>query len=109
MVKEKQSKVVEALKGLLKERGVYPSKIIIFGSQAKAKAKKDSDIDIIVISVNFEGKNIFERVKIAAGIHQELVKKFMLPLDIMYYSLFEWEKGSSPIIEIARREGAVYS
>lgn len=109
MVKKKYSEIVKILKKLLAERKVHFSKIILFGSQVKGKPKKDSDVDIIILSKDFENKDIFERIKLMRGVHREFVRRLMLPADIMYYSLSEWRKGSSIIIDIAKEEGLVYS
>jgi len=46
-------------------------------------------------------------VKLVSGIHRELVEKIIMPVDIMYYSPEEWEKGNSLIINAAREEGEV--
>ena len=85
------------------------SKIILFGSQVKGRPNKDSDIDIIILSKHFENKNIFERIRLMNGVHRELVRTLMLPADIMYYSLSEWKKNSSLIVNMAKKEGLVYS
>jgi len=107
MVKREVVKAVKILEKLLRERGIKIYKIVIFGFYAKGKEKKESDLDIIVVSDNFEGKNIFEKVKLVSGIHRELVEKIIMPVDIMYYSPTEWGKGSSLIINAAREEGEV--
>lgn len=109
MAKKKYSEIVKILKKLLAERKVHFSKIILFGSQVKDKPKKESDIDIIILSKDFENKDIFERVRLMSGVHREFVKTLMLPADIMYYSLSEWRRGSSLIIDMAKKEGLVYS
>ena len=107
MVERKIVKAAKILEKLLQERGIEIYKIVVFGSYAKEKGGKESDLDIIVVSENFEGKDIFERVKLASGIHRELVEKIAMPVDVMYYSPIEWERGSSLIINAAREEGEV--
>ena len=102
MVERKIVKAAKILEKLLQERGIEIYKIIVFGSYARGKGGKESDLDIIV-----ESKDIFERVKLVSGIHRELVEKAAMPVDIMYYSLIEWEKGGSLIINVAREEGEV--
>jgi len=109
VVKRKQIEVVRNLKELLNGNGIRPDKIIIFGSQIRPGAAKDSDIDIIVLSEDFEGKGIFERVKMSSGVHNKLVQKLFIPVDLMYYSLSEWKKGASLIIEAAKKEGVTFS
>ncbi|MBI5874541.1 MAG: nucleotidyltransferase domain-containing protein [Deltaproteobacteria bacterium] len=54
----------------LKNMGITPGKIMIYGSYAKGHPREGSDIDIIVISNDFRGKNLRERLEIlglAAG------------------------------------------
>lgn len=107
MVERKIVKAVKVLKKLLQERGIEIYKIVVFGSCAKGKREKESDLDVIVVSENFEGKDVFERVKLVSGIHREFVEKVAMPVDIMYYSPMEWEKGNSLIINAAIEEGEV--
>jgi len=109
MVKEKQEKIISLIKALLKEKGICVSQIIMFGSQVKGTVKKDSDLDIIILSKDFEGKDIFEKVKMAQGLHRALIKQLLLPLDILYYSPSEWKKSYSLIVDIAKNEGIMYS
>lgn len=109
MVKKKQLAIAVLLKELLKKKKIESAKIVIFGSQSKGMAAKESDVDIIVLSKSFEGKDIFERIEMTEGLHRKLVREIMMPVDIMYYSFAEWKRVSSPIIEIAKKEGVVYS
>ena len=107
MVKRKIIKAVKTLEGFLKERGIDIYKIVVFGSYASGKETKESDLDIIVVSKNFEKKDIFERVELVRGIHRELVEKYTVPMDMMYYSPTEWKNGSSLIINAAKEQGQV--
>lgn len=106
MLKEKQ---INTLKRLLIERKVAPARMIMFGSIVKRNANKDSDVDIILLSKSFEGKDMFERVKMTKGLHRELVREWKVPIDIMYYSLSEWNKGASLIISAAKEEGVEFN
>jgi predicted nucleotidyltransferase len=56
---------VEFLEKCLREDGVTPSKIILFGSQAKGKATRESGIDVVIISEDFRNKDILERAAMA--------------------------------------------
>ena len=109
MAKRKVIRTISVLKDLTRQKGIDVDRIVVFGSYARGEEKKGSDIDIIIVSRNFEGKDIFERVEIASGLHRELVEKTMMPADIMYYSPTEWEKGNSLIINQAKEEGIVYT
>ncbi len=108
MLKEKQIEIKNILTRMLIERNVTPAKMILFGSQVKGNASKDSDVDIIVLSKSFEGKDVFERVKMAGGLHRELVRELMVPIDIMYYSFSEWSKSASLILRLAKKEGVEF-
>lgn len=105
MVKRKDLK--NTLLNLIKKKDIKASKIVIFGSYAKDDLKQDSDIDIIIVSNDFKNKDLFERVFLMRGVHTELVKTFMRPFDLMYYSDEEWEKGYSPVINTAKEEGEI--
>ncbi len=109
MLKSEFVKIVQILQELFEEKAIELNKVVIFGSSAKGKAKEDEDrdIDIIIVSKDFRYKDIFEKVRLARGVHRKLVKEMMKPFDIMYYSDLEWERDSSLIINIAKEEGEV--
>ena len=109
MAKRKFIRVIRILKDLTRQKGIDVDRIVVFGSYARGEEKKGSDIDIIIVSRDFEGKDIFDRVEIASGLHRELVEKTMMPADIMYYSPTEWEQGNSLIINQAKEEGFIYT
>jgi len=109
MDKKEILKVEHILQKLFRQRKICVDKIVVFGSYARGKERRSSDIDIIVVSENFREKDIFERVELTSGIHRELVKQLKKPVDIMYYSDREWDKGYSLIINAAKEEGSVIS
>ena len=83
MVKRKVRAAVEFLDRCLRKSGVAPSKIILFGSQAKGKATRESDIDVVIISEDFCNKDILERAAMTKEAEIKTLKKFMIPLDIL--------------------------
>jgi predicted nucleotidyltransferase len=83
MVKRKVRAAVEFLDRCLRQAGVTPSKIILFGSQAKGKATGESDIDVVIISEDFRNKDILERAAMTKEAEIKTLKKFMIPLDIL--------------------------
>jgi len=83
MAKRKVKAAIEFLERCLREGGVTPSKIILFGSQAKGKATKDSDIDVVIISEDFRNKDILERAAMTKDAEIKTLRKFMIPLDIV--------------------------
>jgi predicted nucleotidyltransferase len=97
----------DLLERLLKERGITINKIILFGSFIKGGFDKESDIDIIIVSKDFRDKGIFERIEKTTGIGRELVKRFKVPFDLIYYSDEEWEKRNLLLINEAREYGKV--
>lgn len=93
---------------LFHNRNISVDKIVIYGSYARSSARPDSDIDIIVVSKDFRRKDIFSKVALTRGIHGDLVDKINMPVDLLYYSDMEWERGSSIIINTAKREGLIF-
>jgi predicted nucleotidyltransferase len=83
MAKRKVRAAVKFLEQCLVEGGVTPSKIILFGSQAKGKATNESDIDVVIISKDFRNKDILERAAMTKDAEIRTLKKFMIPLDIV--------------------------
>ncbi|OGS17701.1 MAG: hypothetical protein A3J83_07715 [Elusimicrobia bacterium RIFOXYA2_FULL_40_6] len=102
MGKAIKEKAVAAIKDLLRRKGIDTYKVVIFGSYATGTYKKDSDMDIIVVSKDFEGKDIFKRVELVNGVHSELVDIMKLPIDLLYYSVSEWKKGNSLILNAVK-------
>jgi predicted nucleotidyltransferase len=83
---------------LLDKKNISADKIIFFGSQTKGTAGRESDVDILVVSKKFRRKGIFEKARLTSGIQWELVNRLNLPVDLLYYSDQEWEKGESLIV-----------
>ena len=95
------------LLALLKSRGVKVQRILLFGSLSRGRRNKNRDIDLIVVSEDFHGRDIFQRLAKTKGIHRELVKRFRMPFDILYYSPSEWEESRSPIVMHAKTQGKI--
>ncbi len=95
------------LRRLFINRGISVDKIVFFGSYVEGTAQEESDLDIIVVAESFEGKDIFERIELAAGIHRRLVKQLAFPVDLLYYAPSEWKAGNSLIIHAARERGVM--
>ncbi len=107
-----ENKVEEAIKFLgrcLKEKGLKVSRIILFGSQVKGKTTEESDIDILIISEDFRGKDIFERARLTKDAEIMTLKKFMMPLDIVTLTSEEFERGTSLVVEYARKRKVMYA
>ncbi|MEI6613367.1 MAG: nucleotidyltransferase domain-containing protein [Chrysiogenales bacterium] len=89
---------------LLKARGIRTKQIVFFASVRQGRHNADSDIDLII---DFHGHDIFQRLAKARGVHQELVKHFRRPFDILYYSPAEWEQACFPVVMHAKTKGQV--
>jgi predicted nucleotidyltransferase len=95
------------LEKLLQGRGISINKIVLFGSFIRGGFGKESDVDIIIVSKDFRDRSMFERVKKTTGIGRELVKRFQIPFDLIFYSDEEWEKKSFLLINEAKEKGRV--
>lgn len=109
MAKKTILKAKNVIKDIFKKKNINIYQIIFFGSQVTGNTDKDSDIDVIIVSKLFRGKGIFEKAEMVCGLHRELVKSIRQPVDLLYYSDQEWEKGSSLIIQKAKQEGMAFS
>jgi predicted nucleotidyltransferase len=94
---------------LFRNRNISVDKIVIYGSYARGVVKAESDIDVMVISRDFRGKDFFQKVAMVRGIHSDIVKQINKPVDLLYYSDKEWEKGTSIIVNAAKYEGIVFT
>ncbi len=103
MSERKIKEIVRFAKLFLKKRHVKVDKVILFGSYARREFHKDSDVDIAIVSTAFEGKDIFQRIRMTRGLNWALVRRFILPFDIVTMSLKEWKESSSLIASFVRQ------
>ena len=101
--------LIKFLGGCLKEKGLKVSKIILFGSQVKGTTTEENDVDILILSEAFRGKDIFERARLTKDAEIMTLKKFMMPLDIVTLTLEEFERGTSLVVEYAKRGKVMYA
>jgi predicted nucleotidyltransferase len=85
--------------------GIYPQRIILFGSQAAGTATEASDIDVVVISDGFSGKDYWERIDILA----EAIYAVYAPLEAIAMTPDEWENSDSLIIQSARKGEVLFA
>jgi predicted nucleotidyltransferase len=57
-------RIVKRYRIQLEEMGIRPTRILLYGSQAKGTAREGSDIDLIVISGDWEKYNQRQRLEI---------------------------------------------
>lgn len=107
-----ETTIVEAITFLgqrLEKNGLKIEKIILFGSYAKGTATEESDIDIVIVSKNFENKDIFERADLTKEAEIMMIKKFMIPLDIITMTPDEFESETSLISAYAKSGEVLYA
>jgi predicted nucleotidyltransferase len=109
MVKGKVTEAVRFFEKCLKEKGLKVSKIILFGSQVKGTTTEENDVDILIISEDFHGKDIFERTRLTKDAEIMTLKKFMMPFDIVTLTSEEFERGTSLVVEYAKRRKVMYA
>lgn len=108
MAEEKLIETIEYFTNQLIRQGLKVSRIILFGSQVSGNATIESDIDLAVISEDFEGKTIFEKVKLLNQADARTIKKFLVPLDVILMSEKELESETSIIAGYVRQGKVVY-
>ena len=66
------------------------ARVLLFGSRSRGDNSQYSDVDLLVIAdQEFTPK---EKITMESLIHKSLVKKYMLPFDVLLYSESEVEK-----------------
>jgi predicted nucleotidyltransferase len=93
--------VLEFLRTALAASGVSVQKLIVFGSRARGEGNEDSDLDVAAVSSDYEGKDIFERIRLAKKAVMATADRFVIPLDIAHLTPEEYESRSSPIASFA--------
>lgn len=91
----------------LEQEKLPVNRLVLFGSYAKDKFDDDSDIDFIVVSKSFRNMAFMDRVDKTMHIDSKMVKEFLKPFDILYYSDLEWEAENSIPINEAKKYGRV--
>jgi uncharacterized protein len=102
MDKTRVQEIIGYFEQCLKEDGINPSKVILFGSQRSGEATAESDIDLAIISEVFRDKDIFERAKLSSKAEIKTIKKYVVPLDIIDLTPEEYEKETSLIAQIVK-------
>jgi predicted nucleotidyltransferase len=87
--------VIAYMHQTLVKHGIDDSHIALFGSFLNGNTHVDSDIDLIIISKYFEGKNMFERVKMMVRPELEARRKFVVPMDILLKTPEEYERAQA--------------
>lgn len=91
----------------LQQEELKVNMLVLFGSYAKEKADEQSDIDYIVVSKMFRNMNFLERINKTMYIDSKMIKEFLKPFDILYYSDIEWENRTAIPINEAKKYGKI--
>ncbi len=84
--------------------GIHASRAVLFGSWARGEARPDSDIDLVIIAPEFDGR----RDRKLVNRLWELQASTDWRIEPIVCGERQWlEDDTSPIIEMARREGEV--
>jgi predicted nucleotidyltransferase len=83
----------------LKKYGLNDNHIALFGSFYNGKPHKNSDMDIVIISEKFEGKNFLERTKMTFKAENEVIKKHVVPIDILLKTPQEYDYSTQNLFE----------
>ncbi len=105
MAKKELKKIYKVIEDFFKTREIQLDDVILFGSAANKVKNGYNDIDLILLSKNFRGKEFDEKIKMVSGINRELVSKFKMPFDLLFYSDSEWKKNDSFLLNEARKFG----
>ena len=89
----------------LQEHGVQVSRLLLFGSHATGAAAEESDLDILIVSEDFRGLNIFERSELLGNAEVETIRRFRVPLDVIFMTSEEYESEASLLAQAARSGG----
>ena len=85
-------------------QGLHASFAVVFGSQAKGQATRWSDIDVLVISPRFDAPRSYKDV----GLLWRIAARTDTRIEPIPCGERQWQEDrSSPVVEIARREGQV--
>lgn len=99
MDKIRVREIIKFFEQCLKEDGVEPATIILFGSQSREQSTAESDIDLAIVSGVFRGKDIFERAELSKQAEIKTIKKYLVPLDIIDLTPEEFENDSSLVAQ----------
>jgi len=85
LIKDRETalEIITYMQQALIKDSVTPCHIALFGSFLHGNYHAESDLDMIVISEAFEGKNLDQRIYMTLNAHKEVLKKYIVPMDIL--------------------------
>jgi predicted nucleotidyltransferase len=97
--------VVKAVQGYLaavRRSGIHAEQGILFGSYARGDARPDSDVDVLIIAPEFDKPYDRQRIDLLWELRVSTDSR----IEPVAVGERQWrDDRSSPLIEIARREG----
>ena len=104
MVQQPILDIVRSYLRAVNRSGIHASRAVLFGSWARGEARPDSDIDLVIIAPEFDGR----RDRKLVNRLWELQASTDWRIEPIVCGERQWlEDDTSPIIEMARREGKV--
>ena len=99
--------VVTAVRGYLdvlrRDHSLEVRHAVVFGSYARGQADQWSDIDLVVVAPRFDG----EISRADVSLLWRVAARTDSRIEPIPCGEQQWSDGSSPIVEVARREGQV--
>jgi predicted nucleotidyltransferase len=91
---------------VVNQAGIHASRAVLFGSWARGEGRPESDIDLVVIAPEFDGQR--DRKLVDRLWELRIATSEAWRIEPIACGERQWlEEDSSPIVEIARREGEV--
>ena len=93
LIKDKDTalEVISYMKQALIKHGITPCHIALFGSFLHGNNHNESDLDMIIISETFEGKNLDQRIYMTMDAEKDVMKRFLVPMDILLKTPEEYD------------------
>ncbi len=101
MDKKRIREIVEFLEKTLRQNGVEPVRVVLFGSHNGGMPSETSDVDVFIISNVFGGKDIFQRSEMTASSQIAFIEEFVVPLDLINLTPKEFEEDPTYAAMIA--------
>jgi predicted nucleotidyltransferase len=105
MDRETVLRVIEDFTTALRDVGVSPSRVILYGSYSRGDWHDGSDIDLIVVSRDFEAKGFWERIDLLVDALMDVPQ----PIEAIAMTPEEWDRGDSMIAQCAKDGEVVYA
>ena len=101
LIKDKETalEVIGYMQQAMIRNGVNPCHIALFGSFLHGNYHAESDLDMIIISEAFEGKDINQRIYMTINAQKEVIKRYLVPMDILLKTPEEYNNPNKKFFE----------